>query len=395
MKRLFLIGSLVLFLCGALWAGDIAFHGSAKNSIYSYERDETHTRAYQLVNLNMAALDNHLTLNTSLRALTDFNESMDSDDRFRMYSLRLGWKGLGNDRLNLVIGRQFLHPGTVLGSLDGLNGQFRISPKISVQFYSGVEGHFSKSFKLYKTEDSIVNGGLIQFKKMYQSTFQLLYLNKSNDSGTFWHLTGLNFDTYLVPRSLIKVQAHYNIEQEKFHRVKYYMRNTWGKSFKTILGYKMQQPQIYANSYFTIFEVDPYQQYRFGASCDIFSDYSVQGQVQYLTIDKDSATRYLLTLQNFNGSIGMIYEDGYAGSQLGVMFDYAHEVLKNLTASLYIDYLKYRTEEVYEYDNQLGNAVRLLYRYNRHLSVTVEYQWLNNRFKDSDSRFLNHISYRW
>ncbi|MBN2413991.1 hypothetical protein JXQ31_20115 [candidate division KSB1 bacterium] len=395
MKRSIIVGSLVFLLCGTLWAGDIVFHGSAKNSIYSYESDESHTRAYQSVDLNLAALDNKLTLRSSLRALTDFNESLNDDDRFRMYSLRLGLKGLVKDRLDLVVGRQFLHPGTILGSLDGVNGQFRITPTISLQFYSGVEGNFSKSFKMYKTKDSFVNGGVIQFKKLYQSTLQLLYLNKSNESGTFWNLAGLNFDTYLVPRSLVKIQAHYNIEQEEFHRLKFDMRNTWGKSFKTILGYKMQQPQVYANSYFTIFEVDPYQQYRLGGSYDIFSDFSIEGQAQYLTIENDSAIRYLLTLQNYNGSIGMIYEDGFAGSQLGVMFDYAYDVLKNLTASVYIDYLKYRTEEIYEYDNQLGNAVRLLYHYNRQITVSVEYQWLNNRYKDSDSRFLNHISYRW
>jgi hypothetical protein len=25
----------------------------------------------------------------------------------------------------------------------------------------------------------------------------------------------------------------------------------------------------------------------------------------------------------------------------------------------------------------------------------VEYQWLTNKVKEQDSRFLNHLSYRW
>ena len=69
--------------------------------------------------------------------------------------------------------------------------------------------------------------------------------------------------------------------------------------------------------------------------------------------------------------------------------------MKSFVASVYVDYSKYRTEEIYEYDNQLANAARLSYRLNRHFAVDVEYQWLTNRFKKQDSRFLNHISYLW
>ncbi len=91
----------------------------------------------------------------------------------------------------------------------------------------------------------------------------------------------------------------------------------------------------------------------------------------------------------------MVYESGYAGDQIGLMFDYAYPVMDKLLASIYLDYSKYRTEEIYEYDNQLANAVRLSYKLNRHLAIDVEYQWLTNRYKDQDSRFLNHISYIW
>ncbi len=75
------------------------------------------------------------------------------------------------------------------------------------------------------------------------------------------------------------------------------------------------------------------------------------------------------------------------------MFDIFCEVMPNLIASLNIDYTKYRVEKVYEYDNQLANAARLSYRLGRQWTFDVEYQWLTNRFKSSDSRFLNHISF--
>jgi len=77
------------------------------------------------------------------------------------------------------------------------------------------------------------------------------------------------------------------------------------------------------------------------------------------------------------------------------MFDLFYEVMPNLIASLYVDYSKYRVEEVYEFDNQLANAARISYRLGRNWTFDVEYQWLSNRFKESDSRFLNHISFVW
>jgi len=61
---------------------------------------------------------------------------------------------------------------------------------------------------------------------------------------------------------------------------------------------------------------------------------------------------------------------------------------------LYADYSKYRTETIYEYDDQIANAARLSYSLGR-WNFVGEYQWLTNRLKENDSRFLNHITYRW
>jgi hypothetical protein len=69
--------------------------------------------------------------------------------------------------------------------------------------------------------------------------------------------------------------------------------------------------------------------------------------------------------------------------------------MPQLLASLNIDYSRYRTETIYEFENQLANAVRLSYKFQRHWTVDLEYQWLTNRFKDQDSRILNYINYQF
>jgi len=405
MKKLFPAILLLLFLFSqSVFAVGLKFHGSAKNSIYSFESKETHTKIYQFARFNVATQNNNIVLFSSMRALTDANASLESDDRYKVYTLGLKYKNLFN-RIDLSLGRQFLHPGTILGGLDGLNAKVRLSSKMSLQLYGGVESHFQRSFKVYETTDSIVSGGLFELSRIYSSKIQILYLRKQNENDVFWNISGVNFSTALIPLTMIKAQAHYDAtkvenykhlaQKDYLHRLLFTARTNWTSRIYTTLEYKSQHPQVYANSYFTIFELQAYNQYRAGAAVEVLPGYYLDAQYQMVNFEDDSANRFFLSLQNNNGSLGMVYESGYAGDQIGLMFDYAYPIMDKLLASIYLDYSKYRTEEIYEYDNQLANALRLSYKLNRHLAIDVEYQWLTNRYKDQDSRFLNHISYIW
>jgi hypothetical protein len=393
MKRAFLI--FFVFIAASAFASGIGFHGSVRNSVYSYESDETHTRMYQYARFSAVSPCTKFTFQTSLRALTDAQESLTSEERFKLYSLRLNGKGLFNKKFDFSVGRLFLHPGTVLGALDGLNAKYTFSKHYSLQVYGGVESHFKRSLKVYETKDSQTVGGLFQISRYFASKLQFLYLRKANENEIFWHLTGLNFDTALLPKTILRAQAHYDLEQSRVHRLLLSARNTWSSTFMTTLEYKQQFPQVYANSYFTIFTPEAYQRVRLGVAYEFIKNYNIQAQYQVVAFEDDNANQFYLTVGNNWGNLGMVYENGYAGDQLGLMFDVFYEVIPNLVASLYVDYSKYRVEEVYEFDNQLANAARLSYRLGRHWTFDVEYQWLTNRYKDSDSRFLNHISFVW
>jgi len=181
----------------------------------------------------------------------------------------------------------------------------------------------------------------------------------------------------------------------RLHRLLAYARVKLNKKINLSLGYKNQHPQVYANSYFTIFEVNPYQQYKLGANYNLSKNFFLSGQYQLLQFDTETANRVFLTFNNLHGSIGLVYESGYAGEQLGIIFDYAYSITPELLASVNIDYSRYKTEKIYEFENEIANAVRLSYRFLKHWTADLEYQWLTNRFKESDSRILNHIHYRF
>lgn len=397
MKKILFLVLLCFFLTShfANAQQGIRFHGFVKNSIYSYQTEKTHTRAYQYVQLNLATPGNNVILSTSMRALSDANEPLTSDQRFKAYTFHLQIKNLLWNRLNMTVGRQFLHPGTILGGLDGAIGNLKILKNLSLMFYAGTESNFQRAFKIYETKDSFVSGGLLQMNRLFSTRLQLLYLQKKNDQGIFWQIAGLNVDNALVPKTRLRLQAHYDMQNQRMHRLLVSARNTWSTKFMTTLEYKIQYPQVYAMSFFTIFQPTAYRQIRANAAFQFVKGYFINAQYQLVQFEEDDANRVFLTIQSRNGSIGAIYESGYAGDQLGLMFDYALEILPNLMASVYVDYSKYRTEQIYEYDNQLSNAARLSYRFNSHWSMDVEYQWLTNRYKEKDARFLNHISCRW
>jgi len=393
MKRA--MSTFFVFIASSVFASGIGFHGSLRNSVYSYESDQAHTRIYQYARISAASPGSHFTFQTSLRALTDAQQSLPGEQRFKLYSLRINGKDLLNNRLNISAGRLFLHPGTVLGALDGVTAAYDFSHHFSLQLYGGVESHFQRSFDVYKTSDSQTVGGLFQISKFFSSKLQVLYLRKSNNQATFWHLAGVNLFSAIAPKTILRFQAHYDLEQSRLHRLLISARNLWTDKLMTTLEYKQQFPQIYANSYFTIFTPKAYQRVRVGAAYEFLPDYSIQANYQIVAFDQENANQLYLTVGNNFGDLGFVYENGYAGDQLGLMFDIFCEVMPNLIASLNIDYTKYRVEKVYEYDNQLANAARLSYRLGRQWTFDVEYQWLTNRFKSSDSRFLNHISFVW
>jgi len=388
--------SLFIFLCLAGWVQAVDLHGRLSNSFYSFETDETHTRMYQFANFSLQHPGfGNASLNASLRALTDFNQSLDSDQRFKAYNLNLKFNKLFN-RIDLTLGRQFLHPGTILGGLDGLYAKFYITKKMNFSAYGGVESNFQRSFEIYKFEDSFTAGGLFELNRTFGTNFQLLYLQKANEDDLYWQLAGINLYNSSLKNTTFNLQAHYDILNERFDRLYFLARQSLlDDKLVFSLNFKQQHPQIYANSYYTIFEVEPYNQYQLGLSYNFLTSYFVNAQFRMIQFDDETANQIFATVSNNSGSIGFLYESGYAGDQLSLIFDYAYSITPQLLASLNIDYSRYRTEKVFEFENQIANAVRLSYNFLKRWSVDLEYQWLTNRFKEHDSRILNHIHFRF
>jgi len=379
--------------------------GRIGNSIYMFEDQQktngdveatSITRLYQTlrVTTKFKALAK-LKLNVNGRALTEIgNSDLADENRFRAYRLSISGNNLLSNQLDFEIGRQFLHPGLVLGSIDGANIVYRSSSDIGIQVYGGIESHLLKALNVYEPDDALVFGGSLRYNNLFNTNMRAVYLQKQSDGEAIWQIAGLNLANHSIQNLTISIQSHYDIVNSRLHR--FYASTSYKlNNLSANIYYKLQQPQIYGNSYFQIFDIHSYQLSGVNLAYAISDNYAFCASMQGIQLKEGFGNRYIVSIDDKNGSLGIIYETGDLGEQLGVMLDYGYEVLPKLTASFSVDYSRYRFEEVYEFDKQLANAIRLNYKYSANWRFDLEYQWLNNRYVESDHRFLNHIYFIW
>ena len=398
--------TILLILGQYLAAQSVETRGRISNSVYMYEDQKQVdgvtsatkvTRLYQTLRYQ-AKFKNlaNLKINLAGRALTELGDSdLTDEQRFKAYQLSVSANHLFSNRLDFEIGRQFFHPGLVLGSLDGANVVVRPIKNLEWQVYGGVETHLLNALKVYEADEATVYGSKITYHNMFQTNIQAVYLQKLRAGASQWQIAGLNLLNCSLNNLTILMQGHYDLVNERFHRL--YLSSTYRFQNRLSANFylKQQYPQIYGDSYFQIFNVSQYQLAGLSLAYALNDVYSINGSFQGVQLKEGYGNRMILCLNDRNGSLGMVYETGDLGEQLGVMLDYGYEIFPDLIASLSVDYSRYRFEEIYDYENQLANAVGVAYNFTKHWRFNLEYQWLNNKFMKSDQRVLNHIHYIW
>jgi hypothetical protein len=338
---------------------------------------------------------NNLSLNIDARVLSDLEETLPDERRFNAYRLSLSATDLFNNLLDFEIGRQFLHPGVTFGSLDGINLTFKFGEQLRWQVYGGVESNLFKGFEIYKFDEAAVYGSTLKFRKVVDSNFELAYLQKQTKDEIQWQIAGLNLTNKSLSDIFLTGQFHYDLVNSRLHRIFVSGRYMPASRFSAVLSYKQQYPQIYGDSFFQMFTFKKYSQAGVNLWYGLTDRFGIAADYHLIMLEEGKGNRIIASLMDPNGSIGVVYETGDLGNQLSLMLNYGYEFIDGLIGSVSVDYTRYRYEEAYEYDSQLGNAARLAYRISPNWQVDLEYQWLNNKFKDSDQRLLNHIHFIW
>jgi len=379
--------------------------GRFTNSIYAYvppvlrgtEEQETNWFFYQYLRFQAKVKEyNNLTFHYNTRLLTNLQEDIPDDLRFRVNRLSLSATDLLSGFMDVELGRFFFHPGIVFGSLDGLNLVLKPGRSWRVQLYGGVESTLPRSYKIYNWDDAAVYGGAVKYFNLGGTDLQLAYMQKLHQNESIWQIAALNISNYTLKDWRFLIQGHYDMANNRLHRFYFSTRWTASQKLRFNMHLKQQHPQIYANSYYTRFDLSEYKQGGLGGSYYFTDEYSLSADFHYYRLGSDEAgQRVIVSFNDLNGSIGVVYETGDLGDELGFLINYGYEFIPGLIGSISIDYMRYRLGELYDYEDQIGNALRASYSFADHWKVVAEYQILRNMYSTADQRFLNHIHYIW
>ena len=378
-------------------AQTIETRGRLSNSTYVYQdRDTTHVRLYQYIRFQAISHElNNLSLNVDARVLSDLEETLPDEYRYNAFRLSVSATDLFNNLLDFEIGRQFLHPGVTFGSLDGLNLIFKFSPRVCWQVYGGVQSNLFSGFKIYKPDEAAVYGSTLKYRNFYDTNIELAYLRQQTKDAVQWEIAGLNLTNSSITNIYFTGQFHYDIVNSRLHRVFVSGRYMPAERFSAVLSYKQQFPQIFGDSYFQIFTFEKYRQAGLNLWYSLTERFGVAVDYHLIMLEEGKGNRIIASIMDRNGSLGVVYETGDLGDQLSLLLNYGYEFMDGLIGSVSVDYTRYRFEEGYDFENQMGNTARLAYRLSPNWQIDLEYQWLNNKFKDSDHRLLNHIHFIW
>jgi hypothetical protein len=252
---------------------------------------------------------------------------------------------------------------------------------------------------VYSLEDATVYGGSVKYTNLSGTDIQLSYFEKQNNKNIQWQIAGLNLSNYTLRDWKFLLQTHYDIAGSRLQRFFFSTRWTPTREMHFYLNLKQQHPQIYADSYYNdeqkFGQFKNYKRAGIGGTYYLTDEYWFSLDYNFFKIEDGQGHKIIASLSNYNGTIGLVYESGDLGDQVGFLVSYGYEFIPGLTGTIAIDYQQYRFSELYSLESQIANAFRLTYKFADHWRIDAEYQLLHNKFKDTDHRFLNHIHFIW
>jgi hypothetical protein len=410
MKTKIFVTSVLFIFFNTLFvqAQEVVTKGRFTNSVYAFEpldfrgteEAETHVFLYQFLRFEAKIKEyNNLAFNFDTRALTDLQQDIDSDLRFRVNRLSLSAQDLFSGFLDIEAGRFFYHPGITFGILEGLDLKLKPTQNLHIQLYGGVESQLYRSYQVYNFKDATVYGGSIKFLNLSGTDIQLSYFEKLYDNKSQWQIAGIHLSNYSLKDWKFLLQTHYNIGNSQLQRFFFSTRWTPSRDIHLYLNLKQQHPQIYTDSYYNdekkFGQFKDYSRAGLGGTYYMSKEYWLSIDYNYFQIEDGQGHKIIASVSNLNGTLGLVYETGDLGDQLGFIASYGYEFVPDLVGSLAIDYQRYRFSELYSYEEQIANSLRLNYKFAEHWRIDVVYQLLHNRFRETDHRFLNHIHFIW
>jgi hypothetical protein len=327
----------------------------------------------------------NLYLSTFLQIAKRGDEDWDE----RVYNLYADWKAK-NNKVHLRFGRQFLYYGVINGTMDGVLVSVIPMKKLNVKLFGGLSAPPTREFEILEWDEGNVFGAYASYKLPKDVNFNVSLFQKSRYDETVWQLLGAGLSgKYRGVYYLAKL--NHNLLTEEIQGMRY-LFNYFYKKWSFSAEFNNQKPRIYEDSYFRIFEIEAYNQYRGGVN---YQFKPVQLGLQYIftSVEYDETNQVILTAGIPWGIIGLIYQDGFGGKNTGVYGELKYDVFKNLTARAYSSFYTYERQTTVISEDAASFSGGLEYRPMKSLSVQADVQQSINSVYEDDIRGLFRLNY--
>lgn len=297
------------------------------------------------------------------------------------------------------LGRQFMYRGAVNGTFDALSVRFQPKGGWDLQAMAGVAAPVARNLDFLSWDE----GGSLGFYagKAIGSALRanVSYFQRRRSGATAWNLAGGGLSLRLAPDAFLQSEIDYNIEQEAVQR---FRGRAWYEAGRFIFSGEvgLQKPQIYQDSFFSIFELEGYRQARGGVAYKLGSvrlGYEFIGtafdDVDEAGGESETSGESLVTLSNKFGTVGVVYQGGYGGDRLDLYADARIEVTDALTFALRASRLEYQRRSIALDEDATAFSAGVTYRSAFPLWFQVEAQRSHNSRFDQDTRLFIRAGY--
>lgn len=381
----------VMILAGTVSvSGQVVVQGSLDAYAYAFETVEQSSQLdfYQALRVRAWLKDAPtLRLNGSMRVA---RRGDPADWEGRLYNGYLQWRP--DPHAQVRVGRQFLYSGVIRGTADAVSVDVDPADRLTVRLVAGLEPPLRRDFELGSTDDGNVLGAYGSGQLSKSAKIDASYFQRVRSDALVWQLAGVSLSGEATPGLFYLAQLDYNLKSSDYHRMRY--RLTYSTHSWTFSGeFQSQKPEVLEDSYFNIFELNAYNQFRV-AGFYRFGAYQV-GLQNYVTLYEEGETgnEVLATFASRWGTVGVVYQSGFGGDRVGLYGEVRYEVAPGLEArgqSSYYNFQRYTAD----FDEDATSfSAGLRYRPVPRLMIDAEVQESLNSLYDNDLRGLFRVSY--
>jgi len=367
----------------------VRVRGSVQSSLYGWENLQENQQwdFYQGLNLRITPENySRLYVNTFLR---EAYRGDPAEWQERIYNLYAHWNAGKN--LRLRIGRQFLYRGVINGTMDAALLQGQISKKLQVQFVAGLEAPVDRTFSLRKWDEGNVLGGYLSYHFLGRNRAEVSYFQKSRNEKTVWQQIGATFSGSAGHNIDYYARTDFNLLASDYQtlrgRLTYYQKR-WTASVEV----NSQKPRIYEDSFYNIFEIKAFNQLRTAATYRV-GNYNLSLQYLFTLYEEDSDNRIMASASSSFGTLGLIYQTGFGGDNIGYFGEIHYEIFPHLTARLFNSIYNYEQAYTNISENATSFSAGLSYKFRNVLNIRAELQNMSNSYYKSDFRGLLRFTY--